>query len=100
MKSYTEKIADLFTEAIKNGENAQVFANKATLLFLAAKYDFIAQEDLEFAIWLQKDGGRLEAVKWLSDKIKPHTSSPLFVAKQVLDAHYEQPANFDSIPNK
>ena len=65
-------------EMVKN------FINKRYSQATANKYPWLKQDDLEFAIALQEEN-RLDAVKYLAEKARPHELSALRVAKDILD---------------
>jgi hypothetical protein len=50
------------------------------------RHSWLNKDDLEFAIALQNEN-RLEAVKWLCEKAKVHSLTPLKDAKEILDAY-------------
>lgn len=50
------------------------------------RYSWLQKDDLEFAIALQEEN-RLEAVKWLCEKARGHSLTPLKDAKDILDAY-------------
>ena len=69
----------------------EITVNEATdrLLILfnfSGRHFWLNKDDLEFAIALQQEN-RLEAVKWLCEKAKGHSITPLKDAKEILDAY-------------
>ena len=57
------------------------------LLFgVSGRHSWLNKDDLEFAVALQEEN-RLEAVKWLCEKAKGHSLTPLKDAKEILDAY-------------
>jgi GAF domain-containing protein len=56
------------------------------LLGVSGRHLWLNPDDLEFARALQEEN-RLEAVKWLCEKARPHTLTPLKDAKDILDAY-------------
>ena len=72
-------------------EQGTITENKARTLLLdllgvSGRHLWLDPDDLEFARALQEEN-RLEAVKWLCEKAKPHTLTPLKDAKDILDAY-------------
>lgn len=53
---------------------------------IGGRHLWLDPDDLEFARALQEEN-RLEAVKWLCEKARPHTLTPLKDAKEILDAY-------------
>jgi hypothetical protein len=54
---------------------------------ILSRHPYLKKEDLEFAVGFQSID-RLDAVKWLRDKIKEHNITPLKTAKDILDKYY------------
>jgi hypothetical protein len=70
---------------VKDYEN-RTFIGTITLLGVSGRHLWLNPDDLEFARALQEEN-RLEAVKWLCEKARPHTLTPLKDAKDILDAY-------------
>lgn len=83
-----EKIENMYIEALINDWSPQVFAKKIlNLLDVTIKYNWLQKDDLEFAVALQEES-RIKAVKWLYEKAKGHSQTPLKDAKEILDAYH------------
>lgn len=68
-------------------ENALNAVNEALRQpLVSGRHSWLQKDDLEFAIALQEEN-RLEAVKWLCEKAKGHSLTPLKDAKDILDAY-------------
>ena len=72
-------------------EQGTITENKARtillgLLGVSGRHLWLDPDDLEFARALQEEN-RLEAVKWLCEKARLHTLTPLKDAKDILDAY-------------
>lgn len=73
-------------ESIKfTGE--ELYEYVTALLEFDREYFWLSKDDLEFALALQEES-KLEAVKWLSSKARPHSLTPLKTAKEILDKYY------------
>jgi len=82
-----EKIEKLYIEALNADLAPSVFAEQVLSLFdVSGNYPFIKKDDLEFAVALYEEN-RLDAVKWLSNKIRSHSLTPLKTAKDILDRY-------------
>lgn len=82
-----EQIYKICTQ-LNNGQIAITEATEQLLdLFdVSGRHSWLQKDDLEFAIALQEEN-RLEAVKWLCEKAKGHSLTPLKDAKDILDAY-------------
>jgi hypothetical protein len=84
MKTELSKIAqDLEQGTITDKEARNLLLG---LLGVSGRHLWLNPDDLEFARALQEEN-RLEAVKWLCEKARPHTLTPLKDAKDILDAY-------------
>ena len=82
-----EQIEKMYIQALIDDLPPNVFADQVLRLFdVSGRHLWLNPDDLEFARALQEEN-RLEAVKWLCEKAKPHTSTPLKDAKDILDAY-------------
>lgn len=71
--------------------SGQIAVTEATeqlldLFDVIGRHSWLQKDDLEFAIALQEEN-RLEAVKWLCEKAKGHSLTPLKDAKDILDSY-------------
>lgn len=82
-----EQIYNICTQ-LNNGQIAVTEATEQLLdLFdVIGRHPWLQKDDLEFAIALQEEN-RLEAVKWLCEKAKCHSLTPLKDAKDILDSY-------------
>ena len=82
-----EKIYKICTQ-LNDGQIAVTEATEQLLdLFdVSGRHSWLQKDDLEFAIALQEEN-RLEAVKWLCEKAKGYSITPLKDAKEILDAY-------------
>ena len=82
-----EEIAKIYEQALYDDLPPNVFADQVLRLFdVSGRHYWLQKDDLEFAIALQEEN-RLEAVKWLCEKAKGHSLTPLKDAKDILDAY-------------
>lgn len=82
-----EQIEKMYIQALIDDLPPNVFADQVLRLFdVSGRYSWLQKDDLEFAIALQEEN-RLEAVKWLCEKAKGHSLTPLKDAKDILDAY-------------
>ena len=82
-----EKIYKICTQL----NNGQITVTEATeqlldLFDVSGRHSWLQKDDLEFAVALQEED-RLGAVKWLCEKAKGHSLTPLKDAKDILDAY-------------
>lgn len=75
------EIQKLFDKAIK-----EAVAEALRIHDVSGRHSWLQKDDLEFAKALQEEN-RLEAVKWLCEKAKGHSLTPLKDAKDILDAY-------------
>lgn len=75
------EIEKLFNKAIKEAVDESL--DKPIII---NKNHWLLKDDLEFAIALQQEN-RLDAVKWLCEKAKGYSLTPLKDAKDILDAY-------------
>ena len=82
-----EQIYKICTQ-LNDGQIAVTEATEQLLdLFdVIGRHSWLQKDDLEFAIALQEEN-RLEAVKWLCEKAKGYSITPLKDAKEILDAY-------------
>lgn len=82
-----EEILDITKKLYHNHLTPETATNLLLDLFADnGRHHWLQKDDLEFAIALQEEN-RLEAVKWLCDKAKGHSLTPLKDAKDILDAY-------------
>lgn len=82
-----EQIEQMYIQALINDLPPNVFADQVLHLFdVSGRHSWLQKDDLEFAIALQEEN-RLEAVKWLCEKLKSHSITPLKDAKEILDTY-------------
>ncbi len=75
-------------QQVANGELTPEQADEQLLglFFVSGRHPWLNKDDLDFAIALQEEN-RLEAVKWLCEIARPHSLTPLKIAKEILDAY-------------
>lgn len=89
---FCKKQFTLNKQSIDDSEKSgEVFCSKQCseqfyLLGVRGRHLWLDPDDLKFARALQEEN-RLEAVKWLCEKARPHTLTPLKDAKEILDAY-------------
>lgn len=54
------------------------------------EHPWLLKEDLDFALLLWKEEGKLSGVKFLTEKARPHSVTPLRTAKEILDQFSNQ----------
>ena len=82
-----EQIEKMYIQALIDDLPPNVFADQVLRLFdVSGRHSWLQKDDLEFAIALQEKN-RLEAVKWLCEKARGHSLTPLRDAKDILDAY-------------
>jgi len=84
MKTELSKIAKDLEQGTITDKEARTLL--LCLLGVSGRHLWLDPDDLEFARALQEEN-RLEAVKWLCEKARPHTLTPLKDAKDILDAY-------------
>jgi hypothetical protein len=84
MKTELSKIAQDLEQGVINENEARTLL--LGLLDVSGRHLWLNPDDLEFAKALQEEN-RLEAVKWLCEKAKGHSLTPLKDAKEILDAY-------------
>lgn len=84
MKTELSKIAQDLEQGIITDNEARTLL--LSLLGVSGRHLWLDPDDLEFARALQEEN-RLDAVKWLCEKARPHTLTPLKDAKDILDAY-------------
>lgn len=90
-QEFIEKAKELAIEfSTMNMKDGSYEANFTQLLdvYEGSKVEnLVSKDDLDFAIALQEEN-RLEAVKWLMEKLRPYSITPLKTAKGILDKYY------------
>ena len=82
-----EEILDIAKKLYHNHITPELATDLLLRLFdVSGRHYWLNKDDLEFAIALQEEN-RLEAVKWLCEKAKGHSITPLKDAKDILDAY-------------
>ena len=82
-----EEILDIAKKLYHNHLTPEIATDLLFRLFdVRGRHSWLNKDDLEFAIALQEEN-RLEAVKWLCEKAKGHSLTPLKDAKDILDAY-------------
>jgi hypothetical protein len=82
-----DKIFDIVTDLLRGDIGKEQAINQILLLYsVSGLHPWLDPDDLEFAKALQEEN-RLEAVKWLCEKARPHVLTPLKTEKDILDAY-------------
>jgi hypothetical protein len=82
-----EEVLDIAKKLYHNHLTPEVATDLLLRLFAVSdRHSWLNKDDLEFAVALQEEN-RLEAVKWLCEKAKGHSITPLKDAKDILDAY-------------
>jgi hypothetical protein len=82
-----DKIFDIVTDLLRGDISKEQAVSQLLILYnVSGLHPWLDSDDLEFAKALQEEN-RLEAVKWLCEKAKPHVLTPLKTAKDILDAY-------------
>jgi hypothetical protein len=82
-----EEVLDIAKKLYHNHLTPEVATDLLLRLFdVSDRHSWLNKDDLEFAVALQEEN-RLEAVKWLCEKAKGHSITPLKDAKDILDAY-------------
>lgn len=82
-----QEILDIAKKLYHNHLTPELATDLLLRLFdVSGRHSWLNKDDLEFAIALQEEN-RLEAVKWLCEKAKGYSLTPLKDAKDILDAY-------------